>query len=122
VVTKLTIVSQAATTLNADLAAGTAPAAAVTALRSAATSLSSATQAAGRNVIPGCVSGAHQDEVAGLADLDRAVTGFGSAADKFDSGDFGGAQGGMRTAVTAVQSGSAEMATAIAAVNQYGAK
>lgn len=122
VVTKLTIVSQAAMLLHADLAAGTAPAAAVTALRSAAASLSSATQAAEKNMIPGCVSGAHQAEVAGLADLDHAVTGFGSAADKSDSGDFDGAQGGMQAAVTAMQSGSAEVATAIVAVGQYGTR
>lgn len=122
VVTDLAIASQAATSLHADPATGTVPPAAVTALRSATASLSSSTQAAGKNLIPGCVSGAHQAEVAGLAKLSGAVASFDSAADQTDSGNNGTAQRSMQTAVTAMQSGSAEMATAVAGVNQYGAK
>jgi hypothetical protein len=122
VVTDLTIVSQAAAPLDADLASGTAPPAAVTALRSAATSLHSGTQAARKNLIPGCVSGAYQAEVAGLTDLGGAVADFNNAVNETDSGDYGTAQRGMRTAVAAMQSGSAEMATAIAGLNRYGTR
>ena len=96
VATDLTIATQAAASLHADPATGTVPPAAVTALRSAAASLRSSTQAAGKNLIPGCISGAHEAEVTGLANLSGAVA--------------------------AVQSGSAEMATAIAGVNRYGTK
>lgn len=120
VVTDLTIVSQATTYLDADLASGTAPSAAVTALRSAATSLRSSTRAAGKNLIPGCVSGAHRAEVAGLADLGDAVAGFDNAVGETGSGDYGTAQRGMRTAITAMQSGSAEMAKTTADLNRYG--
>lgn len=122
VVTDLTIASQAATSLNADLASGTAPSAAVTALRSAATSLSSSTRAATKNLIPGCVSGAHQAEVTGLTDLGSAVADFGKAVNETGSGDYGTAQHSIRTAVTALQSGSAGMGQAITNLNRYGAK
>jgi flagellar hook-basal body complex protein FliE len=122
VVTDLTIVSQAAAPLHADLASGTAPSAAVTALHSATTSLRAGIQVARKNLIPGCVSGAYQAEVAGLTDLGGAVAGFDNAADATDSGDYGAAQRGMRTAVAAMQSGSAEMATAIAGLNRYGTR
>jgi hypothetical protein len=123
VVTDLTIVSQAAGSLNADLASGTAPsAAAVTALRSATTSLRSGTQVAEKNLIPGCVSGAYRAEVAGLTDLGGAVAAFNNAVDATNSGDYATAQRGMRTAAASVQSGSTEMATAIAGLNRYGTK
>jgi hypothetical protein len=122
VVTDLAIVSQAATSLHADPATGTIPPSAVTALRSATASLNASTQAAGKNLIPGCASSAHQAEVAGLAKLSGAVANFDSAAGQTDSGKNGTAQSSMQTAVAAMQSGSVEMATAIAGVNQYGAK
>jgi hypothetical protein len=122
VVTDLAIVSQAATSLHADPATGTIPPGAVTALRSATASLNASTQAAGKNLIPGCVSSAHQAEVAGLAKLSGAVANFDNAADQTGSGKNGTAQSSMQTAVAAMQSGSVEMATAIAGVNQYGAK
>jgi hypothetical protein len=122
VVTDLTIVSQAAASLDADLASGTAPSAAVTALRSATTSLRSGTQAARKNLIPGCVSGAYRAEVAGLTDLGGAVTGFSNAVDETASGDYVTAQRGMRAAAASIQSGSAEMATAITGLNRYGTR
>lgn len=122
VVTDLAIVSQAATSLHADPATGTIPPSAVTALRSATASLNASTQAAGKNLIPGCVSSAHQAEVAGLAKLSGAVANFDNAADQTGSGKNATAQSSMQTAVAAMQSGSVEMATAIAGVNQYGAK
>jgi len=120
VVTDLTIVSQAAVSLDADLASGTAPSAALTALRSAARSLRSSTRAAGKNLIPGCALGAYRVEVAGLADLGDAVAGFDNAVGETGSGDYGTAQRGMRTAITAMQSGSAEMAKTTADLNRYG--
>lgn len=120
-VTDLTIVSQAATSLNADLASGTAPAADVTALRAATTSLNSAAQAAGKNLIPGCVSAAYRAEVAGLTDLGGAVAGFNNAIGATgSSSDYATAQRGMQSAATSIQSGSAEMATAITGLNRYG--
>jgi hypothetical protein len=122
VATDLTIAAQAAASLHADPATGTVPPAAVTALRSAAASLRSSTQAAGKNLIPGCISGAHQAEVTGLANLSGAVANFDNAADQTDSGNNGTAQRSMQSAVAAVQDGWAEMATAIAGVNRYGGK
>lgn len=122
VATDVTLVTQAAASLNADLRSGTAPAADVTALNSAATSLRSSTQAAAKNLIPGCVPGTQPTEVKGLTDLSDAVAGFGSVVTGADSGDYGAAQRGMHTAVASVQSGSAEMAAAIVGLNQYGTK
>lgn len=122
VVTDLTIVTQAAASLNADLAAGSAPAADVTALRAAATSLNSAAQAAKKNMIPGCVSAPYRAEVAGLTDLGGAIAGFNNAIGATGSSDYATAQRGMQTAATSVQSGSAEMAAAITGLNRYGTK
>lgn len=122
VATDLTIAAQAAASLHADPAAGTVPPAAVSALRSAAASLRSSIQAAGKGLIPGCISGAHQAEVTGLASLSGAVVNFDNAADQTDSGNNGTAQRSMQSAVAAVQYGWAEMATAIAGVNRYGGK
>jgi hypothetical protein len=113
---------QAATPLETDLAHGTAPAASVTALRSADSSLGSATQAAGRNVIPACITGAHQAEVAGLAALGSAVTGFQNALAAIGAGHDQAAHGNIQTAITAMQTGSADMAKATVDVNRYGAK
>ena len=122
VVTNLTIASQAATSMRADPVSGTIPQAAVTALSSATASLRVSTQTAGKNLIPGCVSGAYQAEVAALTDLDRAVAGFDNAVSQSASGDYGAAQHSSQTAVAALQSGSAKIATAIVDVNQYGTK
>lgn len=122
VVTDLTIVTQAAASLNADLAAGAAPAADVTALRAATTSLNSAAQAAKKNMIPGCVSAPYRAEVAGLTDLGGAIAGFNNAIGATGSSDYATAQRGMQTAATSVQSGSAEMAAAITGLNRYGTK
>ena len=122
VVTDVTIVTQAAASLSTDLQAGTAPAADVTALNSAATSLRSSTQAATKNPIPGCVAGTQPAEAKGLTDLSDAVAGFGSAVTGAGSGDYGTAKRDLQTAVTTVQSGWAEMAAAIAYLNQYGTK
>jgi hypothetical protein len=122
VVTGVTIMLQAATPLETDLAHGTAPAASVTALRSADSSLGSATQAAGRNVIPACITGAHQAEVAGLAALGSAVTGFQNALTAIGAGHDQAAHGNIQTAITAMQTGSADMAKAAVDVNRYGAK
>jgi hypothetical protein len=122
VATDVTILLQAATPLETDLAHGTAPAANVTALRSAASSLGSATRAAGRNVIPACISGAHQAEVAGLASLGSAVTGFGNALSAIGGGGDQAAHGNIRTAIAAMQSGSADMAKATVDLSRYGTK
>ena len=122
VATNVTILLQAATPLETDLAHGTAPSAKVTALRSAASSLGSATRAAGRNVIPACISGAHHAEVAGLASLGSAVTGFENALRAIGSGDDPTAHGNIRTAIPAMQSGSADMAKASVDLSRYGAK
>jgi hypothetical protein len=122
VVTDLTIASQAATSMRADPVSGTIPQAAVTALSSAAASLSVSTQAAGQNLIPGCVSGAYQAEVGALTDLGRAVAGFNNAVSESASGAYGTAQQSSQTAVAALQSGSAKMATAIVDANQYGTR
>jgi hypothetical protein len=122
VVTDLTIVSQAAASLNADLASGTAPAADVTALRAATTSLNSAAQAAKKNLIPGCVSAAYRAEVAGLTDLGGAVAGFDNAIGATGSSDYATAQRGVQTAAASIQSGSAEMASAITGLNRYGTR
>jgi hypothetical protein len=122
VVTDLTIASQAAISMRADPVSGTIPQATVTALSSAAASLRVSTQAAGKNLIPGCVSGAYSAEVAGLTDLGRAVAGFDSAVSASASGDYGTAQHSSQTAVAALQSGSAKMATAIVDANQYGTR
>jgi hypothetical protein len=122
VVTNLTIVSQAAASLNADLASGAAPAADVTALRAATTSLNSAAQAAKNNLIPGCVSAPYRAEVAGLTDLGGAVAGFTNAIGATGSSDYATAQRGMQTAAASIQSGSAEMATAITGLNRYGTR
>ena len=122
VVTDLTIVTQAAASLNADLASGSAPAADVTALRAATTSLNSAAQAAKKNLIPGCVSAPYRAEVAGLTVLGGAVAGFNNAIGATGSSDYATAQRGMQTAATSVQSGSAEMAAAITGLNRYGTK
>lgn len=122
VVTDLTIVTQAAASLNAELASGSAPAAEVTALRAATTSLNSAAQAAKKNLIPGCVSAPYRAEVAGLTDLGSAVAGFNNAIGATGSSDYATAQRGMQTAATSVQSGSAEMAAAITGLNRYGTK
>jgi len=122
VVTDLTIVTQAAASLNADLAAGAAPAVDVTALRAATTSLNSAAQAAKKNMIPGCVSAPYRAEVAGLTDLGGAIAGFNNAIGATGSSDYATAQRGMQTAATSVQSGSAEMAAAITGLNRYGTK
>jgi hypothetical protein len=122
VVTDLTIVSQAAASLNADLASGAAPTPDVTALRAATTSLNSAAQAARKNMIPGCVSAPYRAEVAGLTDLGGAVAGFDNAIGATGSSDYATAQRGMQTAATSVQSGSAEMAAAITGINRYGTK
>jgi hypothetical protein len=122
VVTGVTIMLQAATPLETDLAHGTAPAAMVTALRSAANSLGSATRAADKNVIPACITGAHQAEVAGLAGLGGAVTGFQNALAAIGGGHDQAAHGNIQTAITAMQAGSADMAKATVDVNRYGAK
>jgi hypothetical protein len=122
VVTDLTIVSQAAASLNADLASSAAPAADVTALRAATTSLNSAAQAAKKNLIPGCVSAAYRAEVAGLTDLGGAVAGFDNAIGATGSSDYATAQRGMQTAAASIQSGSAEMASAITGLNRYGTR
>ena len=122
VVTDLTIAAQAATSMRADPASGTIPQAAVTALNSAAASLHVSTQAAGKSLIPGCVSGAYQAEVAGLTDLGRAVTGFDNAVSESASGDYGAAQHSSQAAVAVLQTGSAKMAAAIVDVNGYGTK
>jgi hypothetical protein len=122
VVTDLTIVSQAAASLNADLASGTAPAADVTALRAATTSLNSAAQAARKNLIPGCVSDAYRAEVAGLTDLGGAVAGFNNAIGATGSSNYATAQRGIQTAAASMQSGSAEMATAVAGLNRNSSK
>jgi hypothetical protein len=120
VVTDLTIASQAAISLRADPASGTIPQSAATALSTASASLRSSTQAAGKNLIPGCVSGAYQAEIAGLTDLGRAVAGFDNAVSETASGDYGTAQQSSQNAVATLQSGSAKMATAMVDVNQYG--
>jgi hypothetical protein len=122
VVTDLTIVSQAAASLNADLASGAAPAADVTALRAATTSLNSAAQAAKKNLIPGCVSVPYRAEVAGLTDLGGAIAGFDNAIGATGSSDYATAQRGMQTAAASIQSGSAEMASAINGLNRYGTR
>jgi hypothetical protein len=122
VVTDLTIASQAATSMRADPVSGTIPQAAVTALNSATASLRVSTQAAGKNLIPGCVSGAYQAEVAALTDLGHAVAGFDSAVSESASGAYSTAEQSSQAAVAALQSGSAKIATAIVDVNQYGAK
>jgi hypothetical protein len=122
VVTDLTIVSQAAASLNPDLASGAAPAADVTALRAATTSLNSAAQAAKKNLIPGCVSAAYRAEVAGLTDLGGAVAGFDNAIGATGSSDYATAQRGMQTAAASIQSGSAELASAITGLNRYGTR
>lgn len=122
VVTDLTIVSQAAASLNADLAAGAAPAADVTALRAATTSLNSAAQAAKKDLIPGCVSAPYRAEVAGLTDLGGAVAGFDNAIGATGSSDYATAQRGMQTAAGSIQSGSAELASAITGLNRYGTR
>jgi hypothetical protein len=118
VVTDITLVTQAAASLNADLRSGTAPSAMVTALNAAATSLRSSTQAATKNLIPGCAAGTHQAEVKGLTDLGDAVGGFGNAVTGAGRGDYGNAQRDLQTGIAAVQSGSAEMAAAIGGLNQ----
>jgi hypothetical protein len=122
VVTDLTIALQAATSMRADPASGTIPQAAVTALNSANASLRVSTQAAGKNLIPGCVSGANRAEVAALTDLGRAVAGFDNAVSQSASGNYGAAQLTSQTAVAALQTGSAKMATAIVDANGYGTK
>ncbi len=122
VVTDITILLQAATPLETDLAHGTAPAASVTAVRSAASSLGSSTRAAGQNVIPACISGAHQTEVAGLAALGGAVTGFQNALAAIAAGHDQAAHGNIQSAITAMQTGSADMAKATVDVNRYAAK
>lgn len=122
VVTGFTITSQAAAPLEADLASGTASSAAVTHLRSAVTLLNSGIQAARKNLIPACLSGAHRAEVAGLTSLGDAVADFGNAIAEAAGGNYGTAQQGMRPAVTAVQSGSAKMAATIADLNRYGTR
>lgn len=122
VVTDLTIALQAATSMRADPASGTIPQAAVTALNSANASLRVSTQAAGKNLIPGCVSGAYRAEVAALTDLGRAVAGFDNAVSQSASGNYGAAQLTSQTAVAALQTGSAKMATAIVDANGYGTK
>lgn len=122
VVTDLTLASQAATSLHTDPASGTVSSSAVAALSSATASLKQSTQTAGKNLIPGCVSAAHQAEVAGLTDLDRAVANFGNAIKATASGDHGSVQRSSQAAVAALQSGSAEMATAIVDVNRYGTR
>ncbi|MGH3223118.1 MAG: hypothetical protein ACRDPY_31255 [Streptosporangiaceae bacterium] len=122
VVTDVTILLQAASSLNADLKSGTAPPAAVTALRSAAKSLRSATRGADENVIPACISGAHRAEVAGLAALGGAVAGFDSALSAIGSGNDPAAQTDIGAAITSMQTGSADIARAMVDVNKYGAK
>jgi len=122
VVTDLTIVTQAAASLNADLAAGSAPAADVTALRAATTSLNSAAQAAKKNMIPGCVSAPYRAEVAGLTDLGGAIAGFNNAIGATGSSNYATAQRGIQTAAASMQSGSAEMATAVAGLNRNSSK
>lgn len=122
VVTFLTITSQAAASLDSGLAAGTAPPTAVTALRSAAASLRSAVQAAAKNPIPGCVTGAHQAEVTALADLAGAAAGFGGAVSATGTGDYATARRDIRAAVATSQPGSAQLANAITELTQYGAK
>jgi hypothetical protein len=122
VVTDLTIASAAATSMRADPVSGTIPPTAVTALSSATASLRVSTQAAGKNLIPGCVSVAYQAEVAGLTDLNRAVAGFDNAVSESASGNYGAAQQSSQTAVADLQTGSAKVATAIVDVNGYGTK
>jgi hypothetical protein len=122
VVTNLTLASQAATSMHADPVSGIIPQTAVTTLSSVTASLRVSTQAAGKNLIPGCVSAAYQAEVAALSDLGRAVAGFDKAVTESSSGDYGTAQQSSQTAVAALQSGSAKIATAIVDVNQYGTK
>lgn len=120
VVTDIALVTQAAASLSADLRAGTASSASVAALNSAAASLRSSTQVATKNLIPGCVAGTHQAEVKGLTDLGDAVAGFGTAVTGAGRGDYGNAQRDMQTGIAAVQSGSAEMAVAIAGLHLFG--
>jgi hypothetical protein len=122
VVTDVTILLQAASSLSTDLKSGTAPPAAVTTLRSATTSLRSATRGADENVIPACISGAHRAEIAGLAALGGAVTGFDSALSAVGSGNDPAAQTDIGAAITSMQTGSADMAKAMVDVNRYGAK
>lgn len=122
VVTDVALATQAAASLNADLRSGTAPSASATALNSAATSLRLSTQVAMKNLIPGCAAGTHQAEVKGLTDLGDAVAGFGSAVTGAGRGDYRTAQRELQTGIAAVQSGSTEMAAAIAGLNQQGAK
>lgn len=124
VVTDITIASQPAASLHTDLTstAPSAPSATVTALSSATTSLRSSTQSAGKTPIPACVPGAHTAEVTGLADLGRAVAGFASAVNEARGGDYATAGQTLDTAIAAMQSGSAQMATAIVDLNRYGTK
>lgn len=122
VTTDVTILLQAATPLDKDLARSTAPTARAKALRSAATSLGSSTRAAYRNVIPVCISGAHHAEVAGLAALSGAVTGFDNVLSAVGSGYDQTAHRNIQTAITAMQSGSADMAKAMADLSRYGTK
>ena len=129
-VTSISIATQAATSLSADLGTGTVPSTTppsappdeVTALRSAAASLGSSTQAATTNLIPGCVTSAHPAEVKGLTDLNAAVAGFGKVVTGAGSGDYGTAQREMQAAIAALQSGSAEMTTAIVELGKYGTR
>ena len=124
VATGITIAAQPAASLHTDLAntAPSAPPGTVTGLSSAAASLRSSTQAAGKSLIPACVPGARKAEVTGLADLGRAVTGFGSAVSEARGADYAAAAGTLAAAIAAMQSGSAQMATAIADLNRYGTK
>lgn len=122
VVTFLTITSQAAASLDSDLAAGAAPPTAVSALRSATGSLRSAVQAAAKNPIPGCVTGAHQAEVTALADLAGAAAGFGGAVSATGTGDYATARRDIRAAVATSQPGSAQLAKAITDLTRYGAQ
>ncbi len=122
VVTEVTIMLQAATSLEPGLSSGAAPAAKVTAFRSAATSLRSATRAAQENLIPACVSGAHPAERAGLTELGGAVADYQNALAAIGGGDYQAAHRNIQAGITAIQSGSAEVAKAAADVSRYGSR
>jgi hypothetical protein len=122
VVTAVTIMLQAATSLEPGLSSGAAPADKVTAFRPAVTSLRSVIRAAQENLIPACVSGAHLAEGTGLTELGRAVADYQNALAAIGGGSSQAALRNIRAGITAMQSGSAEMAKATADVNRYGSR
>ncbi len=120
VATDVTILSPAVTSLSADLKAGQAKAADIAGFRSAVAALRSAVRLAEDDPIPGCVSGAHQAEATGLADLGHAVVGFGAVLGAVGSGDYPAAYHDMQSAIVVLQPGSAQMAKATIALNKSG--